>query len=75
MTRKMTKVSFPSALVSSTLGTIMVSFAAVWLATSSLYAPVIATPDTASARPSDSHRSAAPLYRLSPVPAGADWTS
>jgi hypothetical protein len=72
MTRKMTKASFPSALVSSTLGTIMVSFAAVWLATSSLYAPVIAAPDT---KPSDSHRSSAPLYRLSPIPAGTDWTS
>ena len=75
MTRKMTKASFPSALVSSTLGTIMVSFAAVWIATSSLYAPVIAARDTASAPTSNSHRSSSPLYRLSPIPAGADWTS
>jgi hypothetical protein len=73
MTRKMTKASFP--LVSSTLGTIMVSFAAVWLASSSLYAPVIAARDTASAPTSNSHRSSSPLYRLSPIPAGADWTS
>ena len=32
MTHKMT-LSFPNALVSSTLGTILVSFTSVWLAT------------------------------------------
>jgi ABC-type uncharacterized transport system permease subunit len=73
MTRKMTKASFP--LVSSTLGTIMVSFAAVWLATSSLHAPMIADPDNVSAPTTNPHHSSYPLYRLSPIPAGADWTS
>ena len=33
MTRKMTKLSFPYALMSSTLGTVLVSMTAVWLAT------------------------------------------
>ena len=32
MTRKMTKLSFPYALASSTLGTVFVSMTAVWLA-------------------------------------------
>jgi len=39
MTRKMTNPSVPYALLSSTLGTILVSVTAVWLATSA-YAPV-----------------------------------
>ena len=75
MTRKMTKPSFPSALLSSTLGTTMVSFAAVWLAASSLYAPPSAAPDAQGATQSASQHSSSPLYRLSPLPAGADWTS
>ena len=76
MTRKPTKPSFPYALVSSTLGTTLVSIAAVWLATSSLYAPVIAAPDTASALHSHSdHSSSGRLFQLSPIPPGADWTS
>ena len=47
MTRKMTKPTFPYALASSTLGTVLVSLTAVWLATAS-YAPV-AAPDAPSA--------------------------
>ena len=39
MTRKMTKSSFPYALASSTLGTVLVSMTAVWLATAA-YAPL-----------------------------------
>jgi len=54
MTRKMTKPLFPYALMSSTLGTVLVSTAAVWLATSA-YAPVIAAPDTANADDYNSH--------------------
>jgi hypothetical protein len=75
MTPKMTKISFPSALLSSTLGAVMVSFAAIWLATSTFYAPVIAAPDTDSATAPALHHSSPLLYRLSPIPAGADWTS
>jgi hypothetical protein len=67
MTRKMT--SFPYALLSSTLGTILVSMTAVWLATAA-YAPLTA-PAAQTPHSTGSHQ----LYRLSPVPAGADWTS
>jgi hypothetical protein len=74
MTRKMTKPLFPYPLMSSTLGTILVSTAAVWLATSA-YAPV-SRPDAASAQHSNSSGSSSqPLFRLSPIPPGADWTS
>jgi len=74
MTRKMTKPLFPYALMSSTLGTILVSMTAVWLATAS-YAPV-AAPDRAGAVHSHSPSSSSqPLFRLSPIPPGADWTS
>ena len=69
MTRKMTKPSFPYALLSSTLGTVLVSMTAVWLA-SATYRP-IAAPAAQPSHSTGSHQ----LYRLSPVPAGADWTS
>jgi hypothetical protein len=68
MTRKMTTSSFPYALLSSTLGTVLVSVTAVWLASAS-YAP-LAAPNT-----QPSHSGSHQLYRLSPLPAGADWTS
>jgi hypothetical protein len=66
MTRKMTTSSFPYALLSSTLGTVFVSVTAVWLAAAT-YAPLTAP----ASHSSGSHQ----LYHLSPVPAGADWTS
>jgi hypothetical protein len=69
MTRKMTKPSFPYALASSTLGTVLVSMTAVWLATAA-YAP-LTTPAAQAPHSTSSQQ----LYRLSPVPAGADWTS
>jgi hypothetical protein len=69
MTRKMTKSSFPYALASSTLGTILVSMTAVWLATAA-FAP-LTTPAAQAPHSTGSQQ----LYRLSPVPAGADWTS
>ena len=68
MTRNTTKRPAPFALMSSTLGTILVSVTAVWLATSA-NAPARPGADTPY------HSSSQPLYRLSPVPAGADWTS
>ena len=75
MTRPMTKRSFPSALVSSTVGTTLFSIAAVWLMTSPAFAPVVTTPDNASVEHSKPYQpSARPLYRLSPIPPGADWT-
>ena len=69
MTRTMTKPSLPYALASSTLGTVFVSMTAVWLAAAT-YPPLTAH----DAQPSHSTNSQQ-LYRLSPVPAGADWTS
>ena len=76
MTRPMTKRLFPRALVSSTAGTTLISIAAIWLVTSHAFAPVVATPDTANIEHAKTYQpSARPLYRLSPIPAGADWTS
>lgn len=76
MTRKMTKSPFPHALVSSTLGTTLVSIAAVWLATSLVYAPAISVTDKPEAAHSDSYKpSSRPHFRLSPIPPGADWTA
>ena len=72
MTRNTTKLPAPFALMSSTLGTILVSVTAVWLATS---ANAPARPDATAHYHSSSGSSPQPLYRLSPVPAGADWTS
>lgn len=76
MTRNQTNHSQPCALVSSTLGTTLVSFVAAWLAASSLCAPMATGSDTASATRSHSHSSSSGrLYQLSPIPPGADWTS
>ncbi len=67
MTRKMTKL--PYALVSSTLGTILVSITAVWLVAAT-YTP-LAAPDARPSHSTGSHQ----FYQLSPIPPGADWTS
>ena len=75
MTRKMTKPSFPYALASSTLGTVLVSMTAVWLATAA-YAPLTAPAAQAPhSTGSSSHSSTAcrrPRRRrldlLSPIP-------
>jgi hypothetical protein len=68
--------SRPYALVSSAVGTTLISIAAVWLAISIAFAPVMATPDPPSADASKSYTSSPrPLYQLSPIPPGADWTS
>jgi hypothetical protein len=53
----------------------LISIAAVWLVTSHAFAPVVATPDTATELSQSPRPSARHLYRLSPIPAGADWTS
>ena len=66
-----TKRSFPHALISSALGTVLVSLTAVWLATST-YA-VVSRHDAAPAHSSGS--SSHQFFRLSPIPPGADWTS
>lgn len=73
MTSKMTNRSFPFALMSSTLGTVLVSVTAVWLATSACQ-PVTA-PDAAHALRSQSKAWPHPLFRVPLVPPGADWTA
>jgi hypothetical protein len=73
MTLQIPKCSFPFA--SSIMGTILVSVTAVWLATSLAYGPVVATPDSGSVRSKFYNPPDHPLYRLSPIPPGADWTS
>jgi hypothetical protein len=66
MTRFLKHCSFP--YVSSTIIATFISLAATMLVV-----PVIATPqltiEQSSTLPHGSH-----LYRLSPIPAGADWT-
>mgnify|MGYP003561897014 CR=1 FL=1 len=74
MTRNKTSHSTPYALISSTLGTSLVSIFAAWLAASLLYAPAMAP--AANATQLHSHPSASGrLFQLSPIPPGADWTS
>jgi hypothetical protein len=68
MTRP-TKSSFLCALISSTLGTVLVSVISVWLATSIHVSRYDAAPTHPKA--SSSHQ----LFQLSPIPPGADWTS
>jgi hypothetical protein len=69
MTRNTTKRSLPYALLSSTLGTILVSITAAWLAAAS-YAPAVSPVEAVPQHSSSSH-----LFHLSPIPPGADWTS
>ena len=75
ITRPMTKHQFPGAIVSSTVESILISIAAVWLVTSPAFAPVVATPDTAKFEHTEPYKPSGRLYRLSPIPPGADWTS
>jgi hypothetical protein len=74
MTRNKTSHSTPYALISSTLGTSLVSIFAAWLAASLLYVPATAPTDAANAMQLHSHSSGR-LFQLSPIPPGADWTS
>jgi hypothetical protein len=57
------------ALVSSTLGTTLVSILAAWAVSSFVFAPAPAAPESGST--ASGHH----LYQLSPIPAGADWTA
>ena len=68
MTRP-TKSSFPCALISGTLATVLVSVIAVWLATPTYVSHYNAAPTHPKAS------SSRQLFQLSPIPPGADWTS
>ena len=75
MTRPMKKRQFPVAIVSSTVGTALISIVAAWLVASPLLAPAVTTPDGAKYEHTEPYKPSGRLYRLSPIPAGADWTS
>ncbi len=75
MTRPMTKRQSPAAIVGSAVGTTLVSIAAAWLVASPAFMPIVAKPDTAKYESVKPHKPSGRLYRLSPIPAGADWTS
>ena len=40
-----------------------------------VFAPVVAIPDTAKYEQTNPYKPSGRLYRVSPIPAGADWTS
>jgi hypothetical protein len=70
----MTRTSNRSfAFVSSTFGATLISIVAAWTVSSVILDPV------APRDPSAIHQSNQPaskhLYRISPIPAGADWTA
>ena len=74
MTRP-SKRQFPVAIVSSTVGTTLISIVAAWLVASPALTPIVAPPETTQYEHTKSHKPSGRLYRLSPVPAGVDWTS
>jgi hypothetical protein len=78
MTKPRTKLRFPRLLISSTIGTTLISIAAAWIVTSATFAPVATSPEAENAvqsRPYDASDSSRPRFRLSPIPPGADWTA
>ena len=74
MTRPM-KHQFPPAIVSSTVGATMISIMVSCLVASPIFTPIVVTPDTTKYEHIKPHKPSGHLYRLSPIPAGADWTS
>jgi hypothetical protein len=74
MTRPRTMRQFPNTIIRSSLLTTMVSIAAVWLLNSAV-APVAVTPDAAKRDHAETYKPSGRLFRLSPIPPGADWTS
>jgi hypothetical protein len=62
------------AFVSSTLGATLISIVAAWTASSVILDPVAPNSPSAihleSDQPSSRH-----LFRISPIPPGADWTA
>jgi hypothetical protein len=69
------KRQFPTAIVSSTVGTTLISVAAAWLMASPVLSTAVATPEAKKYEQTKPYKPSGRLYRLSPVPAGADWTS
>jgi hypothetical protein len=72
MTRTNTRRSSPCSIVISAFGATLVSIAIAWSATS---APIV-IPERPSAVQTTPYQSPSrDLYRLSPIPPGADWTA
>jgi hypothetical protein len=78
MTTTKTNQRFPHLLITSTIGTTLISIAAAWIVTSATLAPMGTSPEaenSAQTRSYDASPSSRPRFRLSPLPAGADWTA
>lgn len=78
MTKSKTNHRFPRLLITSTMGTTLISIAAAWIVTSATFAPVVISPEAENAaqtRSYDASESSRPRFRLSPIPPGADWTT
>lgn len=76
MTKIKTNQRFPHVLITSTIGTTLISIAAAWIVTSATLAPLGTSPKAETApqtRSYDASQSSRPRFRLSPIPAGADW--
>jgi hypothetical protein len=72
MTRQSRQRSF--AFVSSTLGTTLISIVAAWTVSSAILDPVEPNSPNATHLKSDQPTSRH-LFRISPIPPGADWTA
>jgi hypothetical protein len=72
MTRHSNHRSF--AFVSSTLGATLISIVAAWTVSSVILDPVAPNSDSAVYLKSDQSTSRH-LFRISPIPPGADWTA
>ena len=72
MTRHNTHPSF--AFVSSTLGATLVSIVAAWTVSSVIFDPIAPNSPSAVHLKSDQSTSRH-LFRISPIPPGADWTA
>jgi hypothetical protein len=75
MTRPMTKLHIPVAIVSSTVGTTLISVVAAWFVAYPVLSHVDGPSTETKYERTTPHKPSGRLYRLSPIPAGADWTS
>ena len=72
----MTRHSNPGSLafVSSTLGATLISIVAAWTVSSAILDPIAPNRPSATHLKSDQQTSRH-LFRVSPIPPGADWTT
>ena len=62
------------AFVSSTLGATLISIVAAWTVSSAILDPIAPNSPSATHLKSDQPNSRH-LFRISPIPSGADWTA